>query len=123
MCIRDRFNETQRLLKETEQRAAELAVINSVQQALAAELNMQGIYDAVGNKIREIFGNRDVAIRIFDHADKRMHFPFLYEGGERITIDSRPLTEKGIAAHVVRTRQTLVINENMNEEAAKYGSF
>src|SRR2546426_11921077 len=40
------FDETQRLFKETEQRDAELAIINSVQQALAAELNMQGIYDA-----------------------------------------------------------------------------
>ena len=51
------FDETQRLLKETEQRNAELAIINSVQAALAAELNIQGIYDAVGDKIREIFNN------------------------------------------------------------------
>ena len=46
------FDETQRLLKETEHRAAELAIINSVQEALAAELDMQGIYDAVGDKMR-----------------------------------------------------------------------
>ena len=52
------FDETQRLFKQSEQRAAELAIINSVQQALAAELNMQGIYDAVGDKIREIFPQR-----------------------------------------------------------------
>ena len=32
------FDETQRLFKESEQRAAELAIINSVQQALAGEL-------------------------------------------------------------------------------------
>ena len=49
------FDETQRLLKETEQRAAELAIINSVQQALAAKLDMQGIYDTGGEKLREIF--------------------------------------------------------------------
>ena len=36
------FDETQRLFKETEQRAAELAIINSVQQGLAAELDIQG---------------------------------------------------------------------------------
>ena len=58
------FDETQRLLKETEQRAAELAIINSVQAALAAELNIQGIYDTVGDKIREIFHNADIGIRI-----------------------------------------------------------
>jgi GAF domain-containing protein len=60
------FDETQRLLKETEQRNAELAVINSVQAALAAELDIQSIYDAVGDKIRAIFRNRDVGIRIYD---------------------------------------------------------
>src|SRR5262249_5458344 len=37
------FDETQRLLKETEQRAAELAVINSIQDGMAAELDFQAI--------------------------------------------------------------------------------
>src|SRR5512147_716380 len=60
------FDETQRLFKQSEQRAAELAIINSVQQALAAELNMQGIYDAVGDKIREIFNQADIGIRVYD---------------------------------------------------------
>ena len=52
------FAETQRLFAESEQRAAELAVVNSIQSALAAELDMPGIYDAVGDKLREIFGTR-----------------------------------------------------------------
>ena len=75
------FNETQRLLQETEQRNAELAIINSVQAALAAELNIQGIYDTVGNKIREIFHSADVTIRINDTKNNMEHFPFVYEKG------------------------------------------
>jgi GAF domain-containing protein/DNA-binding response OmpR family regulator len=116
------FDETQRLLKETEQRAAELAIINSVQQALAAELNMQGIYDAVGDKIREIFHHADLGIRILDPQTNLMHYPYTYEGGQRIEISTRPLRETGFAAHVLRTRETVVINEHMEEEARKYGS-
>ena len=69
------FDETQRLFKESEQRAAELAIINSVQQALAAELNMQGIYDAVGDKIREIFNQADIGIRIYDPKTNLIHYP------------------------------------------------
>ena len=49
------FDETQRLLKETEQRAAELAVINSIQEGMAAELDFQAIIDLVGDKLREVF--------------------------------------------------------------------
>ena len=37
------------------QRTAELAVINTVQEGLASKLDIQAIYDLVGNKIREIF--------------------------------------------------------------------
>ncbi len=77
------FDETQRLLKETEQRNAELAIINSVQAALAAELNIQGIYDAVGDKIREIFHGTDMNIRIYDPKTGILHVPYAYEKGQR----------------------------------------
>ena len=117
------FDETQRLLKETEQRNAELAIINSVQAALAAELNIQGIYDAVGDKIREIFHNTDMGIRIYDPKTNLIHFPYMYENGKRFSIDSSTLPERGFGPHVIRTRETLVINERMEEEIAKYGSF
>jgi GAF domain-containing protein/CheY-like chemotaxis protein len=117
------FDETQRLLKETEQRNAELAIINSVQAALAAELNIQGIYDAVGDKIREIFQNRDMGIRIYDPKTDLIHYPYTYESGQRLNLDSEPLGGKGFAAHVLRTRETLVISENMSEAMAKHGSY
>ncbi len=117
------FDETQRLLKETEQRNAELAIINSVQQALAAELNMQGIYDAVGDKIREIFQNADIDIRIYDPQTNLVHYPYVYVGGRRIAIESQLLSDKGFLPHVLRTREMLVVNENMAQEAEKFGSY
>ena len=48
------FAETRRLLDETQQRNAELAVINSVQQGLVAQLDFQGIIDLVGDKLRQV---------------------------------------------------------------------
>src|SRR5213083_2560785 len=117
------FDETQRLLKETEQRNAELAIINSVQAALAAELNIQGIYDAVGDKIREIFHNRDMGIRIYDPKTDLIHYAYTYENGKRLSLESEPLGNAGFAAHVLRTRETLVINENMTQAMTKYGSY
>ena len=108
------FDETQRLFKESEQRAAELAIINSVQQALAAELNIQGIYDAVGDKIREIFNQADVGIRIYDPQTDLVHYPVHVRErqADRHRVGRRS-PERGFAAHVLRTRETLVINENM----------
>src|SRR5205085_4234259 len=60
------FDETNRLLKETEQRNAELAVINSVQESLVAQMDMQSIYELVGEKIREIFGAQVIDIVLYD---------------------------------------------------------
>ena len=50
--------------QETEQRAAELAIINSVQEGLASKLDMQAIYDLVGDKIHDIFDAQmlDIAV-------------------------------------------------------------
>ncbi len=115
------FDETQRLFKESEQRAAELAVINAVQHALATELNMQGIYDAVGYKIREIFHDADIDIRILNPLTGRIEFPFVYDAGERISIDAIPLG--GMSAYVLSTRETLLIDEDMVTAIAKYGTF
>ncbi|HCK65799.1 MAG TPA: hypothetical protein DHW49_06005, partial [Anaerolineae bacterium] len=117
------FDETQRLLKITEERNAELAIINSVQAALAAELNIQGIYEAVGDKIREIFQGKDVGIRIYDSVTKMEHFPYTYENGERIHIDSEPVGDVGFGPLIYRTKQTHILNENILEEAKKVGSY
>jgi uncharacterized protein YigA (DUF484 family) len=116
------FDETQRLFKESEQRAAELAIINSVQQALAAELNIQGIYDAVGHKIREIFNQADLSIRVFDLAARRVHFPYLYERGERVMLAPDAMQDTGFEAHILKTGETIVINEGMQDAMARMGS-
>ncbi|MFX7829109.1 hypothetical protein ABTK25_19530, partial [Acinetobacter baumannii] len=71
------FDETQRLLKETEARNAELAVINAVQDALAGQLDMHSIYVSVGDKVREAFGNeRDLQVRVVDVEAGTMAVPY-----------------------------------------------
>jgi hypothetical protein len=108
------FEETQRLFKESEQRAAELAIVNSVQQALAAELNMQGIYDAVGDKIRGIFHGTDLNIRVFDPRTGLVQVPYIYEEGERLVIDPQPVG--GMFRHLMNTGSTLLIDENLETQ-------
>ena len=92
------FDETQRLLKETERRAAELAVINSIQQGMAAKLDFQAIIDLVGDKIREIYHQTDLNIRIYDPETGLIHFPYTYENGKRIEIDSQLRSGKRASA-------------------------
>src|SRR5258706_2993611 len=72
-----------RAIEETRQRNAELAFINNVQGALASKLDMQSIYDLVGDKIREIFDAQAVLIATFDHLVELTHIPYNLEKGQR----------------------------------------
>ncbi len=80
------FDETQRLLKETERRSSELAVINSIQQGMAAELNFQAIVDLVGDKLRELFNTGDMSIRWRDETTDLVHHLYVYEHGQRLSL-------------------------------------
>ena len=104
------FDETQRLLKETEQRNAELAIINSVQAALAAKLDMQGIYDAIGDKIRDIFDAPKVMIVIYDKTSNLMSYPYLSEKGRRIASEPLPLDGTGVMDYVISQKRSFMIN-------------
>ena len=112
--------ENARLVHETRQRNAELALINGVQDAIAGELEPQAIYDAVGDKIRDVFDAQVVAITTVDEATGLTHFPYIIERGERL--QAEPITPSGFSKHVLHTREPLLIAENMETEAERYGS-
>src|SRR6266550_8475890 len=103
--------ENARLVHETRQRNAERAVINSVQEAIAGELDSQAIYDAVGDRIREIFDAQVVSIRTFDETTGLMQFAYIIERGERL--QAEPIAPLGFSKHVLATREPLLIAENM----------
>ena len=80
------FDETQRLLKETEQRNAEMAVINSIQQGIAGELSFQAIVDLVGDKLREVLKSDDIGIVWHEPQTGLLHSLYVYEHGQRLTV-------------------------------------
>ena len=112
--------ENARLVEETRQRNAELALINSVQEAIAGELDSRAIYDAVGDRIRDVFDAQVVSIATVEEATGLVHYPYLIERGERLQAESRPLA--GFAKHVLETREPLLITENLDAESERYGS-
>jgi GAF domain-containing protein len=115
------FAETRRLLSETEQRAAELAVINSVQQGLVAQLEFQGIIDLVGDKLREVIKAGDISIRLIDEDTQLVHFVYNYEHGERREYASLPLSETSLTRHIVETRQPLRLDRDLEQVLSGFG--
>ncbi len=112
------FAETNRLLDETEQRAAELAVINSVQEGLVAELDMQAIYDLVGDRVRDLFDAQVVVIRTFDHEKSTEHIHYAFEKGQRFYAD--PMPADPFMQHVMTTREPILINDDVAGHIRKF---
>ena len=115
------FEQTRTLLAETEQRAGELSVINSVQQGLASKLEMQAIIDLVGDKLCEVVSSDSLDIRLYDRQANLVSFPYFVERGSRMELPA--IAPGGLSAHVLRTCQPLVINENIEERMAELGSY
>ena len=112
----------QRVAERTEaleQRAAELAVINSVQQGLAAQLDEAAIYELVGDKIRDIFDAQAVIISSFDQGDGLNHLRYNIEKGVRI--QSEPFPISGLVQHLIDTGQPLLIESDFMARAEALG--
>jgi len=104
--------ENARLCDETQRRDAELAVINAVQSALAAELDVQAIYEAVGEKIRDIFDANTMLLITFDHENGMMNRHYAYEKGKRFQIEPTPIPK--VWVDFIQRGQTTLINNNVS---------
>jgi GAF domain-containing protein/DNA-binding response OmpR family regulator len=112
--------ENARLFEETRQRNAELALINDVQRGLAENLEMQAMYDLVGERLREIFDAQVIDIGVLDREAGMIRYPYTLERGERLPDEPTPIVA-GPGAHVVETRQPLLINEGFAERVSDFG--
>ena len=111
--------ENARLFEETRQRNAELALINDVQRGLAENLEMQAMYDLVGDRLREIFDAQVVNITVLDQTNGLVSFPYIIEKGERLAAD--PMAPIGFRKHVLETREPLLFDVITEELLAEYG--
>ncbi|HEV8043164.1 MAG TPA: GAF domain-containing protein [Bryobacteraceae bacterium] len=109
-----------RLIKEREHeirdRAAELATINRITQALSTHLDMGRLIQFVGDQVRDVFHAPIAYVSMLDRASMMLHFPYTF--GE--DAGSRPYGE-GLTSQIIRTGQPLLINEDFDRSRAKLG--
>ncbi len=116
------FDETSRLLQETEQRAAELTIINRVGDGLARQLEFQAIIDLVGDQIAALFDADTIYIALRDDRSNQIEFPYYLEVGQRTVQTTIPADRPGLTSHVIKSRQPLVINRNAKERFLELGA-
>jgi signal transduction histidine kinase/CheY-like chemotaxis protein len=110
-----------RALEAERQRTAELAILNSVQATLVAKLEVQELYDSIGDQIRAIFHGSDLSIRIHDPRTGLISCVYQYRLGQRLQLQPEKLRDSGFTWHVLSTGEALVINDRMAQAYERCG--
>ena len=95
-------------------------MINDLQGGLAEKLELQAIYDLVGDRLREVFDSQVVSISILNSETGMVHFPYTVERGVRFPEQVVPLS--GFTQIAMEGKQPIVINDRFAERAAEVGS-
>ena len=111
--------ENARLFEEIRQRNSELALISDVRRGLAERLEMQAMFDVMGDRIQEIFDAQVVDIGVLDADAGRLAFPYTIERGVRFAHD--PMEVMGFRKIALETREPVVINEDIEAASAAIG--
>jgi len=93
-----------------EQRAVELALINSVQEGLSSKYEMQAIYDLVGDKLRDTFNAQIVMISQYDPQTNKIYHHYAFERDRHLYISGWSTIDAS-REKVVRTRKPVMINK------------
>lgn len=122
-----RHLENLRLTTETERRAGELAIINRVNDAVRGFVNLEQVYDAVGQELLKAFGASSVYIATYRPGEETFEMPFfitIEDDGEIIyqEVPSQKLGD-GLTSSVILQRQPILINAETKEELETMGAI
>jgi PAS domain S-box-containing protein len=101
--------ENARLFDETRQRAAELAIVNTVGQALAEQLQLEALIERLGDQLREVFAADIVYVALHDTATDIIEFPCYVELGKRPLYPPMRLGE-GLTSRILQSKEPLLLN-------------
>jgi signal transduction histidine kinase/CheY-like chemotaxis protein len=102
--------------QQISERAAELATVNRISQALSTQLDKDKVIQLVGEEIRQVFHASVAYISLLDRATMMLHFPYLY--GENV--GPVPFGD-GLTSQIIKSGTPLLINEDVEGESEKMG--
>jgi GAF domain-containing protein len=103
------FKETDRLLRQTQQRAAELATLNEISAAIAGQLDLDALFVQVGESMRRLFNADIVYMAMLDEPAQLVRFTY-YHGRDGVSGDTIPYGH-GLVSKVLRDSKPILISE------------
>ncbi len=104
---------------ELHARVDELAILNSVQAGLASQLDVNAIYELIGEQLRSMFDSQAISIISFDLRKGTRHYHYLLEQGQRHEIPDAAIPP--LSQFLIQNKRPIMINENFKERLAAIG--
>ncbi len=111
------LNEASARLKR---RVQELDSLQIVGQLLSASLEIDAIVDAIYEQVGRLMPANNFFIALYDRERDKVSFPIVVEAGVSRQRPARPVGN-GLADYVWRTRQPLLLKQNVEETAVNLG--
>ena len=103
--------EREKLIKELERRLKQIATVNEISQASAAQLDLTLLNRIVGQHLLKLFDIQGIRISVLDVQSQVLRFIYWYSYGEERERDPLPL-DRGFAPAIVKTGKPILINED-----------
>lgn len=114
--------ENAQLFQEIQDRVAELTTINLVSQAVSRANTLEEVYEVVATQLQRTFGARYGYLAVFDSTNSTINLPLFIENGEIVPDVPPQQLGSGVTSYVIQSKQVLLINENLEEEARRLGA-
>ena len=110
--------ENSRLAKQTSRRSEELAALNEIGRALSSTLDPDDLFEKIFAALRRMFDVKNFYIALYDPANNQMRIELEVADGVRMPKRRRALGNH-LTEYMIRTRQPLLIRENLLSESEK----
>ncbi len=109
-----------RLLTESQDRARELAVLNEMGRTLTGMLDLDSVVDSIRRFASQLVDTTNFFVALYDEERDLVSFPLFIDDDVRLSEASRR-SGKGMTEHVIRTRQPLLVKEDLPGIQAELG--
>ncbi|MBC7225970.1 MAG: GAF domain-containing protein [Thermoflexales bacterium] len=112
--------ENARLFEEARLRAEELAVLNELGQALAAQLDVQQVLEEAYRGASRLLDATNFYIALYDLQREEVIFPLFVEENERQPYRTRPFAN-GLTEYIIRNKKPVLIEEDIPAHLQEMG--
>ena len=109
------------MLQKSDKTLNNLQVLTDFSNKIINETDPERLYPLIHEQVKNIFGEIDFYVALYDSQSDHIEIPYLFEGDQPISIDPFPLGD-GLTSIVVRTKQPLMLVENTEERAKALGA-